>query len=152
MLDDYLWWRNSAFSFPCRKNVGVPYWVLVPCASPLLLTQTSLNSWHSSHHICAGFSTPSNTLQQQLGILQLNLVLILSTWRYCQIPLVKRSYHKTTPTSFQMSNTSMSPDYPQSCSIWPQIRGSQDLLLNEFARATHRTQGNTSYVYQFIKG
>ena len=117
---------------------------------PICLSYRTL---HFGSPVVWGFSTPSNSVQHQVSVLQFNSILTLSTWIWHQVPQVKNSVpqdcslFKTPITGSRcpgLATTFVQLDYksevPMTSSPW--------ILL--LARAAHKTHGNT-YVYQVIK-
>lgn len=80
---------KKPLSFPpsyVGKNPALPRYVFLSCESPLPL-QGTRHIWHFwSPNVWRCFSTPSSSLQPQLGVLQFNSVLILSAQRRHQVP------------------------------------------------------------------
>lgn len=113
-------------------------------SSPVFFITLTLPHSQHSDIWCVGFPPPGNSLQCQLGALQFNSVLTLSTRRKHPIPQGKDAVRWVCLLHTSDAHN-RSPGYHNFCLTWLQIRGSYALLplgFSTFFRAAHRTQGN----------
>ena len=98
------------------------------------------------------FPTPSNFLQRQLIVLQVNSILTLSTQKEQHFLQIKRSVPQSTPR-YTTSDTIKSPDFHLFFRTTRLVSSNNFLLgFDWFARVAHRTQRKLTEVFQFIKG
>lgn len=112
---------------------------------PVCLSITLTPLPHSEHFL-VGFSLPpSNSLWDQLGVIQFNSMLTLSTWKQGQIPQVKVSVPWNCPPLHMPIKSSRTPDYLQflfNLTTNQRFPLPPPTGIQLFARTTHKTQGN----------
>ena len=146
-------YNNLRWFFQCVKSL---FWEekkspSSSCVSPLLL------HYHHSHNTTytSGYQMyvffPYLEIFCDTSWVSYSLILTLSTWRVCQIPLVKGSVPGDYSLFQKPITSSRSPGYPQLLSDVaknPKFPWPPPPQIGLFARAAHRTKGNT-YTYQF---
>ena len=83
--------KTQFFPCLCKEKLSSSLRVSLPCELTKHFTP--------DQQICGGFPHTNNSLQQQPSVIQFNIILNLSTWRWCRIPQVMSQSYKTSVTS-----------------------------------------------------
>lgn len=139
------WWKTEMF----QTNSLFPLCVsLLSHSSTLTLLTPGVRA--SPHH---------TILRHQLGVLQFNSILTLSTRRWRRAHRLRARPYKAAPQlrclqgcpPAQVPTASSRSQLTLClCLVWLKVRGSFSPGISLFARTAHRTQGNT-YVSQLLK-
>lgn len=124
---------------------------LIPLCFSFTLTLQPY-SHHFWHQMCKVPPSPpwSNSLPHQLGALQINSILTLSTWIYCQIPQVKSSVPQDCPQPTCANHNSRLYLCFWLISYKSEVPASLSLDLINFPEELTELRKIVTYVYQFI--